>query len=805
MSQAHTILVVDDDPSGRDFLSYLLTAHGYSVLMAENGAQALQIAKIQPPDLIISDLLMPEVDGFELTRRLRLDPAFKELPVIFYSGSYSDADQKSLAAQAGVTSTVKKPAEVPVILKAIEAALQNKGPNVSFDPALYAEGHVRVLSEKLAEKVQELTQANAELQTARKALEIEIQERRQGEARYRMLFDYNPNPMWVFDLDTLMFLAVNEAAIRKYGYTRGEFLAMSIGKIRPRGDVPRLLNSVARVSAGPDESSGWRHLTKDGKVIEVEISAHTLKFETHHAQLVVVFDVTERNRAQSELRKSEARFSTAFHSSPLAMTVSTEVDGKYLDVNAAFCKMMGYERQEIIGRTAESLGFWDTLANRAAMIAELKKAGHLDKWRATYKPKSGESRVADVTAELVELEGQQCVLAISQDMTDSLVMENQLRQAQKMEAVGLLAGGVAHDFNNLLSVIVGNAELLGEKVKDEARLTKRVDEIKRAGQRAAGLTGQLLAFSRQQVLSPRPVAANDIVGETIKMLERIIGENIKIEVKLDPALWPIVADPGQLQQVIMNLCINARDAMPRGGILSIETANVELDETYARLHIPAKAGAFVVLSVADTGIGMDAETQRRIFEPFFTTKKAGHGTGLGLATTYGIVKQSQGFIWVYSEVEHGTTFKVYLPKSNVLGVPATANIEKAAPDLRGSELVLVTEDQDEYRELLVEVLEDLGYEVLSAPDGVAALAACENTSQPLELLITDVIMPEMSGPDLARKLREKFPQLQVIYMSGYTYDAINRMGGVEEGASFLQKPVGPKDLARKVREVLDAE
>jgi two-component system cell cycle sensor histidine kinase/response regulator CckA len=400
------------------------------------------------------------------------------------------------------------------------------------------------------------------------------------------------------------------------------------------------------------------------------------------------------------------------------------------------------------------------------------------------------------------------ILGITRDISDHLraeergaQLEEQLRRSQKMEAIGRLAGGVAHDFNNMLMAIIGCSEFLLASLPEDEPLRREVEEIRKAGERAGELTRQLLAFSRRQVLQPKVLDMNVVVSDVDKMLRRVIGEDIELVTVLHPHLGRVKADPGQLEQVLLNLAINARDAMPEGGRLTIETLNVELDESYARDHAMVKPGPHVLLAVSDTGVGMDAETQAHIFEPFFTTKSQGKGTGLGLATVYGTVQQSGGHVWVYSEVGRGTTFKIYLPR-----VPATTarNTHHATKShaLQGTETVLLVEDDAVVRELVRRTLVLYGYTVLEAANGAEAIELCRQSDAQIHVMLTDVIMPQVNGRDLAQAVLESRPETRILYMSGYSGEAVVRHGMLTHEMPFLQKPFTPEALARKLRELL---
>jgi PAS domain S-box-containing protein len=398
------------------------------------------------------------------------------------------------------------------------------------------------------------------------------------------------------------------------------------------------------------------------------------------------------------------------------------------------------------------------------------------------------------------------LLGVSVDITEQKLatdaLQEQLRQAQKMEAVGRLAGGVAHDFNNLLSVIMGYASLANDSATEGDPLKAQLSEILAASERARDLTRQLLAFSRQQVLDPRIINLNEVIGRVERMLERLIGEDVELVAVKAKDLGNVRVDPSQIEQVLMNLVVNARDAMPKGGKLTIETSNVALDETYATEHPPVVAGPHVMLAVSDTGHGMDRETQKRIFEPFFTTKEVGRGTGLGLSTVFGVVRQSGGHIWVYSEPGRGAVFKIYFPQ--VQGEATSASPRRRLAPTSGTETVLVLEDEEQVRRVVIAMLTRGGYRVLEAKTAEEAFAFARQTDQAIDLLLTDVVMPTMSGPEVVTKIRDIRPRLKAICMSGYTDETVFRHGILESGVVFLQKPITPDSLRQKIRSVLDS-
>ena len=508
---------------------------------------------------------------------------------------------------------------------------------------------------------------------------------------------------------------------------------------------------------------------------------------------------------QEELRRSEANFRSLVTNAPYGIC-SCDSSGKILDANPAFLELVGEtSAQNIVGHHIFSLyadhDQWFELADH------LRSSSSFKGLTADWKRKTG-TTVVRVSGRSVSNGVNEGVVfeIFAEDVTERRALEQQLRQSQKMEAVGRLAGGIAHDFNNLLMVISGYSEFLLERLGGEPHLRGPAQEIASASERASSLTRQLLAFSRKQMLAPRIVNLNDIATENLKMLTRMIGEDVDLVLTPGKDLWSVRADAGQIEQVIMNLAVNARDAMPSGGKLTLETSNVTLDEEYARLLAPLRPGDYVMISINDTGIGMDTETQSKIFEPFFTTKGP-KGTGLGLSTVYGIVKQSGGYIWVFSEVGRGTTFKIYLPRVASVEEPlpqfATrpAQFQKVEP---GTETILLVEDEANLRYLARQYLEKQGYRVIEAADGAVAMQIAVAHEGIIHLLLTDVIMPGMNGRELAQRISEIRPNVKILYMSGYTENVIGHNGTLEAGVRLLQKPFNLRDLKSKVREVLDA-
>ena len=543
--------------------------------------------------------------------------------------------------------------------------------------------------------------------------------------------------------------------------------------------------------------------------LDQRVKHRTAELDSSNQALYV--EIAERKKSGEALRESEERFSGAFEHAPIGVAlVSTE--GRWLKVNQALCDLLGYSSAELLARTFQDITAPEDLERDLASMRRTL-AGEIGSYQIQKRfiHASGRSMVVLLNVSLVRDSNGHPRYFIKQiqDITDRLAAEEalrktegQLRQSQKMEAVGQLAVGVAHDFNNLLTVIIGRAELLEDRADLPEKVLRNIKLIHETGSRAAVLTRQLLQFSRQQILQPRVIDLNALILGMQELLRRLISEDIELTFKLSAKLGKIKADPGQIEQVIMNLVINARDAMPKGGKISIETKCVEFDEKYCATHADATAGPHVMIAVADTGCGMDEKVRARIFEPFFTTKEIGKGTGLGLSTVYGIVKQSGGNIYVHSEVNHGTIFKVYFPEVKERAQAETSAAHLPVPG--GGETILLVEDEANIRALLNEILTEKGYTVLVATDGEDAIARSKNHQEKIHLLLTDVVMPKMNGKEVASRLLQDRPDMKVIFMSGYTSDAIVSRGVLDQGIEFLEKPFTSTSVARRVRQVLDS-
>jgi PAS domain S-box-containing protein len=642
---------------------------------------------------------------------------------------------------------------------------------------------------------------------------VDITERKQAEEalrsserRFRSLTENSRDIVAIVELDgTIRY--VNPSVETALGFRPEELVGKNAFSLVPPEDAPGLRSRMAEKtgSASSVAPMSFRLRHRDGSWRAFEAAGSRRDAATEDEGIVLTFrDVTDRRHAEKEMLRSEERFRKLFDSNTIGIAIA-DLNGNTLEANDAYLDMLGVTGEEVLaGKVNWSEMTPAEYAERDRIsIEELRRTGVAAPWEKEILRKDG-TRVPILIGVAMLEASEASVIAYIVDLTERRKLEGQFLQAQKMEAVGQLAGGVAHDFNNLLTVILGYCDLLAARVEPGSLQLEELGEIRKAGERAAGLTRQLLAFSRTQVLVPEVLDINSVVNEIDKMLRRVIGEDIDLRAVCQPEIGCVKADRGQLEQVLMNLAVNARDAMPRGGNLTIETRNVEVDDTSVGESAAMPPGSYVLLAVSDTGSGMKANTKSHLFEPFFTTKEKGQGTGLGLATVYGIVKQSGGFIWVYSEPGRGATFKIYLPRvERAPGGPAPRPAAAAPKSTRGTETVLLLEDEEGLRRLARDVLRKEGYTVLETSGWQSALEIAGQHPGTIHMVLTDVVMPGMGGPEVASRVSALRPGIKVLYMSGYTGNAAAHRGLLEASVALLQKPFTPGDLARRVRQVLD--
>jgi len=628
--------------------------------------------------------------------------------------------------------------------------------------------------------------------------EVTPEELRTSEIRYRRLFEAARDGILMLDAISLKITDVNPFMIELLGYPRADFLGKELWELGFFIDKEASQEAFRVLQIeGYLRYQDLPLMTRDGKPRDVEFVSNVYDEDGSQVIQCNIRDLTRRKSAAKSLDEAESQFRSLFKNAPDAVLIAND-QGEFLDANPAACTLLGVPHDEVVGCTVLDFTEEESKAGTWPMWEQCLKEGRMHEPIRLRRP---DGTVLDVdffaTANFVP--GSH--FSMLHDVTERRKLEVQLRQSQKLESIGLLAGGIAHDFNNLLTVIIGYSELSMTRLDNSAQLARNLEEIIKAAARAASLTRQLLAFSRKQVLQPKVLDLNAIIADIGKMLSRLVGEHIVIRTFSEAGLGRVNADPGQIEQVLVNLVVNARDAMPNGGEIIIETSNVFLDEEYASCHVSVKPGWYVMTTVTDAGHGMDVKTQRLIFEPFFTTKEQGKGTGLGLSTVYGIVKQSGGNIWVDSQVGIGTTFKVYLPLIDepAIEVPAA---DSSQPMCGGTETILLAEDEEMVRNLVRESLTIHGYTVLEAANGAEAMLVCEQHEGPIHLLLTDVLMPGMNATDLVEQLTKSRPKARILYMSGYAATSIAERGILPEDIAFIGKPFTPDSLVLKVAEVL---
>jgi two-component system, cell cycle sensor histidine kinase and response regulator CckA len=760
------LLVAEDDPADLALTLDALKKSGLDLHIETVGTRAAFVAKLnsQKVDMVLSDYRMSDWTGIDaLTEVIKFNA---DIPVILVTGTLGDLKAVE-CMRLGVTDYVLKH-QIVRLPMAIMRAREEK-----------ALRH----SQKLAAEAV-----------------------RQSEAHYRTLVENAPEAIVILDLEKGCFVDCNNKALRLFRMNRDELLTRAPGDLsppfQPDGRPSIIAAQLWAQSATANEawSFQWTHRNAVGTDVPCEV--HLVRLASPTRQLVrgSILDITERRHSEEAVRASEARYRDLInHATYGIYWVSS--DGTLLDSNPALARILGYDSIESLLATGDTGILFCAPPFCERVLAAVDRVEFAVDW------KRRDSKIINVR--LIGRRARDprsnapCIEVIVEELTERLALEKQIRQFQKFEAIGQLAGGIAHDFNNMIGAILGWADVGIDESDADSRLRRHFDKIRAQAIRAAALTRQLLAFARRQLLEPRDIDLNQNVTETLNLLEKLIGSNIEIKKNLAPHLPVVRADPTQIEQVIMNLCINARDAMPEGGRLVIDTGEFLLDGRYLGADPHAKPGRYVMLAITDSGSGMDAATLDRIFEPFFTTKETGKGTGLGLATVYGIVRQHGGFLHVYSEVGVGTTFRVYLPLTAAAGTTAVPTEDDDQLVRGGAETILIAEDHEGLRELARATLESLGYQILTVCNGEEAVCKFDEHRDEIDLLFFDVELPKLSGPKAYARISSFAPDLPVIFATGYSADIEALQEVRRREITVLQKPYAPRDLARRVRETLD--
>jgi len=733
------LMVVDDTPAALKATARVLEQAGYHVVQATGGRQALELIREHRPQLVLLDVVLPDLSGPEVLQQIRSDSALDSVSVVLLSSVKTAPDDQSLGLDTGADGYIARPITNQELLARVRSHLRQR-----------------------------------EL----------IDQLRASEERFRNVLNNQTDAVLVVDRNGKV-LFHNPGAEQLLAQTGESLSGMNLG--------------VPIAGSGSTEVQIQR---ADGRALTAEMRVSETRWENQPARIVVLRDITTRKARERLLLLQSSALEAATNG-----IIITDRNGIIEWVNAAFSRMSGYAREEALGQSPGELiqsGKQDAAFYR--QLWEVIEAGNVWQGRIVNSRKDGTLYTEEMTITPVRDDAGEIThfIAIKQDISDRLALEEQLRRAQRMESIGQLSGGIAHDFNNLLTVVLGNAELLLHELSEDTELRELVEMITKGAQRGAELTQRLLAFARKQALDPKSVDINRLLGDMEQLLRRSLGEHTEVEIIAKDGLWPALIDPGQLEDAILNLALNARDAMPAGGCLTIETANSVLDEEYARDNIEVDPGDYVLLAVSDTGCGIPAEQLEQVFEPFFTTKRTGSNSGLGLAMVYGFVKQSRGHLKLYSEPGQGTTVKMYLPYARDAS-DTTGGLAAVTEHAGGDETILVVEDDALVRDYAEAQLTLLGYRVTTAANAEYALAVLRERDD-IDLLFTDIILPGgMNGKELADSAMTIRPALNVLYTSGYTENAIVHHGRLDSGVPFLSKPYGRLQLAAKIRQVLGSQ
>ncbi len=807
------ILVVDDREDNRYFLQSLLGAHGYTVEAASDGIEALERAHAAPPALIVSDLLMPRMDGYALLQVWKSDEQLRDIPFIVYTATYTSPQDEQLARRLGADSFLIKPMEPDALLASVREVLARPartGEPVAGERAGNANSLFAQYSKRLVGK---LEQKMSELEAANAALRTEIAERSRLETIQRAILDALHANIALLD-ETGRIVDVNEAW-RRFGRENdlrltdsgvGENYLAHCERLGRAGKSPgsAIAKGIRAVIAGelPRFTTEYPcHSPTEKRWFGLAVTA--TGGEGRRGAVVMHYDISERVRAQYLAEDLGKRLERLIDQASVGILVHRRF--RPVLANQHLAKSLGYESPDDILRAGSCIHLfaeeeWPRIEqmNSARLRGEDVPSFYLIKARH----RNGATMIMENRAFVIDWAGEPAVCAMLLDVTQRVNMEKALQQSERLNSIGQLTGGIAHDFNNLLTVILGNAELLSEELAGNERLSQLAKMSGDAASRGADLTQRLLAFSRRQALAPAIVDVAALTEGMRDLLRRTLTASIEMRFILPQGLWPAFADPAQIESALLNLAINARDAMPEGGRLTVEASNAWLGADYATLHPDVTPGAYVMLGVTDTGTGIAPADIEKVFEPFFTTKAPGKGTGLGLSMVYGFAKQSGGHVKIYSEVGRGTSVKLYLPRATIEGAPAAESVADNQVT-RGAETVLVVEDDDLVRSHVEGLLSSLGYRVVIANSGPVALKLLQE-GIPVDLLFTDMVMPGgMNGKQLADEAQMQRPGLKVLFTSGYTQDAIVHQGRLDPGVHLLSKPYRRADLAKMIRHVID--